>query len=81
MIPMGAYEICKKYVENLEQADEEVQKKVLEISMEHWLSSGSQLGYSDPQAWENMQDVLLNAGLIDQELDLDKVYTNQFLAE
>ena len=79
--PDGAYEICKKYVENLDQADEEVQKEVLAVSMEHWLSNGSQLGYSDPQAWENMQEVLLEAGLIDKALNLEEVYTNQFLAE
>ena len=78
--PDQAYEICKKYVENLDQADEKVQKEVLAVSMEHWLS-GSQLGYSDPQAWENMQEVLLNAGLISEALDLEKVYTNRFLTE
>jgi NitT/TauT family transport system substrate-binding protein len=37
------------------------------------------LGYSDPQAWENMQDVLLDMGLITEKLDLSKAFTNEFI--
>jgi hypothetical protein len=37
------------------------------------------LGYSDPQAWENMQDVLLEMGLVTEKTDLSKAFTNQFV--
>ncbi len=60
--PDGAYEICKKYVDNLAQADQVVQRKVLADSIEMW--QGERLGYSDPQGWRNMQSVLLQMGLL-----------------
>lgn len=75
--PDAAYEICKKYVENLDQADQVVQKKVLAASMEFWRAERP--GYSDPQAWQNMQDLLLDMKLLDQPLDLSKAFSNEFI--
>jgi hypothetical protein len=37
------------------------------------------LGYSDPEAWENMQEVLLQMGFITAKQDLSQAYTNQFV--
>jgi len=34
---------------------------------------------SSAQAWENMQKVLLEMGLIEKPLDLGQAYTNQFI--
>ncbi|MDD5368306.1 MAG: ABC transporter substrate-binding protein, partial [Anaerolineaceae bacterium] len=62
--PDQAYEISKKYVENLAQADATVQKQKLTASIEMWKSD--RLGYSDPQAWENMQKVMTDMGLLTQ---------------
>jgi len=77
--PDGAYEICKKYVENLENADEATQKRILAESIKLW--QGEQLGYSQPEAWVNMQNVLMKIGLIQKELDLEKAYTNEFISK
>jgi NitT/TauT family transport system substrate-binding protein len=75
--PDAAYEICFDYVENLKEADQLVQKQVLGTSIEMWRAD--RLGYSDPQAWENMQEVLLKMGLYSAPLDLSQAFTNQFI--
>ncbi len=75
--PQEAYEISMLYVEGLEEADREVQMKVLTTSIS--LYQTDPYGYSDQQAWENMQEVLLGMGLMKQELDLDRIYTNEFI--
>lgn len=78
--PAAAYEISKKYVENLDKADQETQQKVLAESMKLW--PGKQpLGVSDPTSWKNMQDILLRMGLLKDSLNLDQAYTNQFVSK
>jgi NitT/TauT family transport system substrate-binding protein len=75
--PQEAYQISLKYVENLAQADQKVQMEVLTTSIDFWKTDRP--GYSDPQAWENMQKVLLDMKLLTRSLDLAKAYNNGFL--
>jgi NitT/TauT family transport system substrate-binding protein len=75
--PDDAFEICKKYVEGLAQADQNIQKEVLAASIVFW--ENDVLGETDRDAWENMQDVLLEMDLIPEALDLDKAFSNDFL--
>ncbi len=75
--PDEAYTISEKYVPELAKADATTQKEVLTRSIGLWKTD--RLGYSDPQAWQNMQNTLLKMGLLKQPLDLTKAFTNQFI--
>ena len=76
--PEAAYEACRAHVPNLVEAHEAVQKQVLARSIELWKADG-RLGASNPQAWENMRDTLLQMGLLEEALDLEQAFTNEFL--
>jgi NitT/TauT family transport system substrate-binding protein len=75
--PEEAYQISLGYVDTLAQLDAAVQKQVLATSIELW--KANRLGESDPAAWDNMQTVLLDMGLLTQPLDLSGAFTNEFL--
>ncbi len=75
--PEMAYEISKEYVEGLAQADRDVQLQILTSSLDFWRAERA--GYSDPQAWINMQEVLLSMELLVEPLDLTQAYSNDYL--
>jgi len=74
--PQAAYQVALDFVETLAQADTAVQKEVLATSIDLW--KADRLGESNPAAWENMQTVLLEMGLLTTPLDLSKAFTNEF---
>ncbi len=78
--PAAAFDICKKYVQGLDQLsaeDQALQRRILDASIEFW--KADRLGYSDPQAWQNMQELLLGMGLLSDPLELDKAFSNEYL--
>lgn len=75
--PDAAYTISLKFVENLADQDKAVQLQILQTSIEFW--KAEKIGYSDPQAWENMNDLLVKMELIPAPLDLSKAFTNEFV--
>ena len=75
--PDEAFQLSEAHIPNFADLDAEVQKQILETSIEQW--KAERLGYSDPQAWENMQNILVEMGLIREGMDLNKVFTNEFL--
>ncbi|MEO7838148.1 MAG: ABC transporter substrate-binding protein, partial [Anaerolineales bacterium] len=75
--PDEAFSMSASYIPNFADLDSDVQKQVLETSIKQW--KAERLGYSDPQAWENMQNVLLDMALITEVLDLTKAFTNEFV--
>lgn len=78
--PDEAFTISKNFVENLSSltaAEQEVQRAVLEASLPLW--QAQTLGHSDPGAWGNMQDLLIQMELLTTPLDLGKSFTNSYL--
>jgi NitT/TauT family transport system substrate-binding protein len=75
--PDEAYEISKAYVPNLASADQAVQKQVLLNSIALW--KGGKPGFSEPQAWENMQTVMQTMGLLTSPVDISTCFTNEFI--
>lgn len=75
--PEEAYAISLKFVENLKDQDKDVQMQVLLVSIEFWATE--RIGYSNPQAWENMNTLLMRMGLIPEPVDLSKAFTNEFV--
>ena len=75
--PQAAFEICRVYVEGLTASNEEVQREVLQESLRFW--QADRLGYTQPKAWENMQQVMIDSGLLRSPQDLGQAYTNEFI--
>ena len=75
--PDEAYAMSAKYIPNFADLDQAVQKEILTTSIEMW--KADRLGYSNPQAWKNMNDTLVKMKLIPEPLDLTKAYTNEFV--
>lgn len=77
--PEAAFEISKNFVEGLDQADQTVMLRVLRESVLFWQTE--KVGRSNPEAWKNMYEILLEMGLLEDELDLQDAFSNEFLPE
>lgn len=78
--PEEAFTISEKHVENLaalSPVEKEVQRQVLDASIT--LYQYDPLGYSQPEAWENMHDLLLQMDLLTSPVDLAGSFSNDFL--
>lgn len=77
--PEAAFDLSLPYAE-LPDDQVEIQRQVLLNSVELWRADV--LGITDPAAWETTQQILLDAGLLRNELDdLEAAYTNEFVPE
>ncbi|MGV8049543.1 MAG: ABC transporter substrate-binding protein [Anaerolineaceae bacterium] len=72
-----AYQICLKYIDNLASSDEAVQKQVLLESIKLWNLTPSK--QENLARWENMQEILLQIGLMSQPIDLQGAFSDDFL--
>jgi NitT/TauT family transport system substrate-binding protein len=74
--PDAAFEICKKYVEGLDE-NEDVQRAVLEATLLYW--EGEPPGQSDLATWERTAQVMLDAELLPEAVDAEAAFTNDYL--
>ncbi len=76
--PDQGWEISQKYVENLTEETAPIQRKVLDESIKLWqVDRPSEVDQAE--SWSNMMQVLLDIGLMKNKIDLNKVYSNEFL--
>jgi NitT/TauT family transport system substrate-binding protein len=75
--PEQAIRLSAAHIPEFDTLDQAIQRQVLTASIELWTSERP--GFSDPQAWENMQAVLLQMGLLKTRLDLRQAFTNEFV--
>ncbi len=71
-----AYQVSRKYVENLAE-DDPIQKQVLLESIKLWQlePDPSEIGVT---RWENMQTVLLNLGLLTRQIEVREAFSDAF---
>ncbi len=78
--PEEAWTISQKYVDNLTEEVAPIQKEVLRESISHWQVIPETKEEQDLR-WTNMMNVLIEIGLRKDKLDIQDVYTNEFLPE
>lgn len=74
--PEMAFEVCQKYVENLE-ADDPIQKQVLLESIKLWQLEPD-TSEVEVTRWENMQTVLLDLGLLTRQIEVREAFSDAF---
>ncbi|MFQ5576916.1 MAG: ABC transporter substrate-binding protein [Anaerolineae bacterium] len=77
--PDEAFEITRRFVPDMTDEDAPTQRAVLEAAIQLWRTDRP--GLSDPQAWADSAAFMLNSGLIESAVEVDTLYTNQFVPE
>ncbi len=75
--PDEAFAIVRQVIPEITDETAPTQRKVLADSIELWRSE--QLGISDPQAWQDSVDFMSESGLLEKPVDVDQLYTNEFV--
>lgn len=75
--PDEAFEIARTFIPEMTDEDAPTQKMVLERSIDLWRSS--QPGLSSAEAWAESAEFMLAAGMIDEAVDVESLYTNEFV--
>jgi NitT/TauT family transport system substrate-binding protein len=75
--PDEAFAIVRQVIPEITDETAPTQRKVLADSIELWRSE--QLGVSDPQAWQESVDFMTESGLLEEPVDVDQLYTNEFI--
>ncbi len=75
--PDAAFAICRRYVPEIGDESAALQRAVLQEALNFWRADD--LGRSNPAAWRVSQDFMLQTGLIDSEVDVSTMYSNDFV--
>jgi NitT/TauT family transport system substrate-binding protein len=82
--PNEAFDIALEYIPELKSADEATQKlqrTVLQETLPYWQSDATEasgLGFTDEASWKATHTFLRDGGLLKQDVDVSKAFTNEF---
>ena len=77
--PDEAFSIARQAVPEITDEDEPTQRAVLDASIALWRSD--QLGVSDPKAWSESAEFMQATGLVESQVDVARLFTNEFVEE
>ena len=75
--PDEAFEIVRKIIPEMTNEEAPTQRQVLDASVELWRSDT--LGVSNTQHWQASVDFMQETGLLENPVEVDKLFTNQFV--
>ena len=61
------------------EADAELQTQMMEASVPLIHTGEDHIGWMKAEVWQGMHDILLEQGILDEPVDVDEVYTMEFL--
>ncbi len=76
--PDAAFKISTRYVEGLAD-NAELGRAVLEATLPYW--QADRPGYSEAATWERSQQVMRAAGLLEETVPVETLFTNEFLSQ
>lgn len=77
--PDEAFDIVRETIPEMTDEEAPVQRQVLDISLELWQSD--RLGISSQEDWQASVDFMTEVGLVENAVETEKLYTNQFIEE
>lgn len=81
--PDAAFVICRKHVPAIDDQTAPLQRAVLQAALDFWQVSNPdlKLGESDPKAWEASEAFMRQIGMINENQDVYKMFSNEFITK
>jgi NitT/TauT family transport system substrate-binding protein len=75
--PDAAFAICRQHVPEITDESAPLQRAVLDAALRFW--QAEPLGRSDPAAWQASLDFMREIGMVEGEVDVASLYSNEFV--
>jgi NitT/TauT family transport system substrate-binding protein len=77
--PDEAFAISLRAVPEAGGDNEATNRAIFDASLDLWQTGEAEMGRSDPSAWQEASDFMRQMALIDADVPVDRVFTNQFV--
>jgi NitT/TauT family transport system substrate-binding protein len=78
--PDAAFAICRQYVPEIDDESAPLQRAVLQAALDFWRpADGEALGHSNPAAWQASAAFMQEIGMVEGEVDVESLYSNEFV--